>query len=138
MMEISAGGVVFNSNRVLLLLKSNGTWVLPKGHVEKGENFSETALREVKEECGVEAELGEYIDFIEYNYFNFRKMKKSHKTVHWFTMHSNDFYCVPLQKEGFVKAKYVDAEKALDILVHEKEQFIIRKAIEIINTEEDN
>lgn len=137
MKEISAGGVVFNSDKILLLRKFNGGWVLPKGHVKKGETFSETALREVKEESGIKAELGEYIDSIEYQYFNFRRMKKSHKTVHWFTMYSEEMEFIPLEKEGFNEARYVDSKKALNILIHKNEKRIIEKAIEIVNRSDD-
>lgn len=131
MKEISAGGVVFNSDKILLLRKFNGGWVLPKGHVKKGETFSQTALREVREESGIKAELGEYIDKIEYQYYNFRKMKKSSKTVHWFVMYSNDMNLIPLKKEGFNGAQYVEADRALKILIHKNEKMIIKKAIEI-------
>ncbi len=133
MKEISAGGVVFNSRKILLLRKFNGGWVLPKGHVKEGEKYSETALREVKEESGIDARLGKYIDSIEYHYFNFHKMKKSHKTVHWFTMYSTDMDFVPLEEEGFNEARYVDTDKAIQFLIHNNEKTIIRKAIELID-----
>lgn len=135
MREVSAGGVVFNADKILLLRKFNGSWVLPKGHVKYGEHISDTALREVKEEGGVDAVLGEYIDSISYQYFNFRKMRKSHKTVHWFTMFSDNYNCKPLQAEGFNEAKYISYDKALDILLHKNERMIIQKAMEIINRE---
>lgn len=138
MKEISAGGVVFNSKKILLLRKFNGGWVLPKGHVKKGEKFSETALREVKEESGVDAELGEYIDSIEYQYFNFRKMEKSTKTVHWFTMFSDDVQLVPLAKEGFNEARYVDREDAMRYLIHNNEKKIIEKAIKLMDKRGNN
>lgn len=137
MKETSAGGVVFNSDKILLLRKFSGGWVLPKGHVKKGETFSETALREVQEESGIKAELGEYIDSIEYQYYNFRKMKKSSKVVHWFTMYSDDMDFMPLQKEGFNEARYVDLKKALNILIHKNEKMIIKKAVEIKNKSRD-
>lgn len=133
MREISAGGVVFNADKILLLRKFNGSWVLPKGHVKSGEDISQTALREVMEEGGVEATLGEYIDSISYQYYNFRKMRKSHKTVHWFTMYSDNFNCKPLQAEGFNEARYINYNKALSILLHKNERMIIQKALEIIN-----
>jgi len=48
--EISAGGIVFFKNSILMLKKFNGDWVLPKGRVEENESLKETALREVYEE----------------------------------------------------------------------------------------
>ena len=54
----SCGGVVIFRGKVLLLYKNYKNkyegWVLPKGTVEKGEEHNETALREVKEETGLE------------------------------------------------------------------------------------
>lgn len=48
---VSCGGVVICRWKILLLYKNqNGRymgWVLPKGTVEEGETFKETALREV-------------------------------------------------------------------------------------------
>jgi 8-oxo-dGTP pyrophosphatase MutT (NUDIX family) len=38
-----------------------GVWILPKGHVEPGESLHEAALREVREEAGVEGELVELL-----------------------------------------------------------------------------
>ena len=54
----SCGGVVIFRGKVLLLYKNYKNkyegWVLPKGTVEKGEEHNQTALREVKEETGLE------------------------------------------------------------------------------------
>ena len=87
--EKSAGGVVFrriseSANQParieFLIGKHSGyhKWVLPKGLVERGESATETAVREVMEEVGVEAKIvdppsGEAsltpIKTIEYYYF---------------------------------------------------------------------
>jgi 8-oxo-dGTP pyrophosphatase MutT (NUDIX family) len=54
-----AGGVVFRRRRgkaeyLLVEAKDDPTqWVLPKGHIEPGENHRESAVREVHEETGV-------------------------------------------------------------------------------------
>ena len=41
----------------LILLQTNGCWSFPKGHMEAGETETETALRELREETGLTAEL---------------------------------------------------------------------------------
>jgi 8-oxo-dGTP pyrophosphatase MutT (NUDIX family) len=43
-------------------------WILPKGHVEEGENMEETALREVREETGLEAEIVDRLGDVTYWY----------------------------------------------------------------------
>ena len=53
----SCGGVVIFRGKILLLYKNYKNryegWVLPKGTVEEGEEYKQTALREVKEEAGI-------------------------------------------------------------------------------------
>lgn len=54
LVEIPAsGGLVRNNRGEILFIKRMGRWDLPKGKIEKNEKPSETALREVKEECGL-------------------------------------------------------------------------------------
>lgn len=57
----SAGAVLYtveNGQRQYVLVREkNGSYGLPKGHVEPGETLAETALREVREETGVTAVL---------------------------------------------------------------------------------
>ena len=58
---VSCGGVVIYKWKILLLYKNqNGRymgWVLPKGTVEEGETYRQTAFREVKEESGANGEI---------------------------------------------------------------------------------
>jgi 8-oxo-dGTP pyrophosphatase MutT (NUDIX family) len=58
-LEISAGGIVFatagGETYVALVQREDGSWVLPKGHQEvQDKDLSETALREVSEELGID------------------------------------------------------------------------------------
>lgn len=60
--EKSCGAVVYRQGEtgveVLMIKHQNGGhWAFPKGHVEKKETESETALREIKEETGLKVEL---------------------------------------------------------------------------------
>jgi 8-oxo-dGTP pyrophosphatase MutT (NUDIX family) len=58
-----AGGVVFRTGEkeieylIVQAKKDPGQWVLPKGHIEDGEDMKETAVREVREETGVWARV---------------------------------------------------------------------------------
>jgi ATP adenylyltransferase len=53
-----AGAVVLIRDKVALRLASDGTWVLPKGHLEEGETPEQAAVREVDEEMGLTGTLG--------------------------------------------------------------------------------
>ena len=52
----SAGGVVIDHDRVLLIRtrtrRGQSVWTFPKGRIQRGEQFWETALREIREETG--------------------------------------------------------------------------------------
>lgn len=73
--EKSCGAVIFHrgndSTKVLLVKNHNGKyWSFPKGHVEKGETEHETAIREIKEETGLDViiydnyrQISDYIPF---------------------------------------------------------------------------
>ena len=68
----SCGGVVIFRGKILVLYKNYKNkyegWVLPKGTVEAGEEYKETALREVKEETGVSASIIKYIGKSQYSF----------------------------------------------------------------------
>ena len=63
MSVLQAGGLVVRragDNHELLIVSSRrdpSLWVLPKGHIEAGETAEQAALREVREEAGVDGDL---------------------------------------------------------------------------------
>ena len=69
---ISCGGVVIFRGKILLLYKNFKNkyegWVLPKGTVEEGEEFKDTALREVLEESGTRPVIVKYVGKSEYTF----------------------------------------------------------------------
>lgn len=91
-LETSAGGLVVESlidkPRGLLIARLDRRgrliWSFPKGHVELGEGFEQTALREVQEETGVVAEVLESIGKIDFWFM--AEGRRIHKTVHHFLM----------------------------------------------------
>ena len=69
--EPTVGVFIFNPAGELLLLKSHkwpGQYVVPGGHVELGERIEEAAVREVREETGLDAYDLEFILFQEFIY----------------------------------------------------------------------
>lgn len=65
--RIGSWGVITNNRNEILLLRRRGKakWERPGGRVEVGEMISETLIREVREETGLEAELKELVLFQE-------------------------------------------------------------------------
>lgn len=55
--EKSCGTICFNNDKVLMVKHNKGHWAFPKGHVEENETEFETAIRETKEETGLEVEI---------------------------------------------------------------------------------
>lgn len=56
-MEKSCGAIIFNDGKVLVVKQTSGFYGFPKGHVEIGETEKETAIREIKEETGLDINI---------------------------------------------------------------------------------
>ena len=91
---VSAGGVVLAEPRpdapVALVahrsVRGSLQWTLPKGALEEGETVDQTALREVREETGLEVELIGPLDTIDYWFVWAPERTRYHKFVHYFLM----------------------------------------------------
>lgn len=55
---VSAAAIVINENNEILLIKGpRRGWEMPGGQVEEGESLSDAAIRETKEEAGIDIEI---------------------------------------------------------------------------------
>jgi 8-oxo-dGTP pyrophosphatase MutT (NUDIX family) len=94
--QVSAGGVAYRggAGRWEFALILTGTparprWQLPKGLVDEGESPEATAVREVREEAGIETELVAPLERIEYWYVGTERggqRVRYHKFVHFFLL----------------------------------------------------
>ena len=127
---VSCGGVVIHDGKVLLLYKNqNGRymgWVLPKGTVEPGETYQQTALREVKEETNSDAEIVKYIGKTQYTFRGNEGIVS--KTVHWYLMVTDSFDCKPQAEEFFVDAGFYKQHEASYLLKFHDEKQMMRRA----------
>ena len=103
MLIIACGGVVYNTDKQLLMIYRNDKWDLPKGKIEKNEVIIDAAIREVTEETGVGDLMVTKPLNTTYHVFNSKGKFKLKKT-YWFLMKSN--YNAPLvpQEEENIQA----------------------------------
>ncbi len=134
--EVSAGGVVYFGNAILLLKKYNGDWVLPKGKVEEYEDTVDASVREVFEEGGVKADIKRYLGKINYSFKNsWNNNEIVNKTVHWYLMRARNMTCNPQKEEGFIDARFIHIDRVRSLAKYNDEKNIIDEAIkEIKNT----
>ncbi len=133
----SAGGVVFRdtegSLEVLLCGRSSdGLWALPKGTPEPGETLEETALREVREETGVEVAQDGIVGEIKYWFSRPQDGVRYNKTVHHFLLHpiGGD---TSLHDHEFDDVRWFQVQEALKLMTYANEARILRMAIEMID-----
>lgn len=126
----SCGGVVIFRGKILVLYKNIKNkyegWVLPKGTVEAGEEFKETALREVKEETGVDASIIKYVGTSQYS-FNIPD-DIVEKEVHWYLMMADSYYSKPQREEFFMDSGYYKFHEAYHLLKFSNEKQILERA----------
>ncbi|MGN0408734.1 MAG: NUDIX hydrolase [Bacteroides sp.] len=126
----SCGGVVIFRGKILVLYKSYKNkyegWMLPKGTVEEGEEYEETAIREVKEESGVDAQIIRYIGKSSYTFSV--PQDTVDKDVHWYLMMSDSYYSKPQREEFFEDSGYYKYHEAYHLLKYPNEKQILEKA----------
>ena len=131
--EKSCGAIVIyrdgKSYKILLVRNHNGrNYSFPKGHVEKGETEQQTAIREVKEETGLDIEIIDSFREVA-DYCPFGKIKK--RVVFFMAQTFSDR--VTLQEEEIDSYIWVDLFEAHHRCTYDNDLRVIRKAKENLN-----
>jgi 8-oxo-dGTP pyrophosphatase MutT (NUDIX family) len=138
--EVSAGGLVISeSNPGLIALISHRNrgggldWVIPKGHVELGENYLQTAVREIREETGIESKVLEKIGQISYSF----KIGPKHitKTGHHYLLQQTGGELNALNDPTgeVMDVQWFEFGRLEEVLAHENERKIAQRALEILS-----
>jgi 8-oxo-dGTP pyrophosphatase MutT (NUDIX family) len=136
--QVSAGGIAFRwrdakPEVAIVSVKPSLRWQLPKGIVDPGESPEITAVREVREEAGVETILLSLIETIEYWYraVRYGKPVRYHKFVHFYLLEyrSGD---VSDHDNEIAEARWVSFDKAIEMLAFKSERGVMEKAREMI------
>jgi len=125
----SAGGVVHRiiDGRIEIVIvhrRSPVLWALPKGTPDAGETIEETALRETREETGLEVEIVGPLRSI--RYFFVRRTTRFNKTVHFFLMRAIGGSTDAHDAE-FDEVRWVELHEALALLSHATERSVVEE-----------
>jgi 8-oxo-dGTP pyrophosphatase MutT (NUDIX family) len=108
-------------------VKDGTVLALPKGHIEPGESGPETAVREVREEAGIDSTLVEKLDDIRYWYT--RGGARVLKVVSFFLLSYRSGSVRDYQREEVDGAEWVPLEEAPQRLAYPGEKEMARAAL---------
>lgn len=123
--EKSCGCIIIKDNRVLLVYEKNRNfWGFPKGHVEDSESEIETALREVKEEVGLDVEINPNKRYT-LNYIIRDEIDKT-SVFYLATTKSDD---IKMQESEIENVKWCTFEEALNTLTFDNWKEFFREVL---------
>jgi len=139
-LEVSAGGLVQSDSDpelvALISHKNRGgraDWCIPKGHVEAGEDLAQTAIREIGEETGIEAEVVEKLGEFTYSFKIGQQRIK--KTVHHYLLRqTGGELSSEMDPTGeVIEAKWFKLSELESVLAHENERKVAQRALELLS-----
>lgn len=113
--EFSCGAILYTIEdgvrKYVLIMEANGTYGFPKGHRRSGETEIEAALREIKEETGVNATIFPNLK----RTIHYTMPNKNIKEVIYYAAKFENQELIP-EDTGILAAKKFDIESALSMI----------------------
>ena len=133
---VSAGGVVYRRaaagiETVLCGRDNPVRWSLAKGTPDPGETLEQTALREVREETGLETIIEAPLKSIDYWFSDREGAVRYHKTVHFYLMTAVGGH-VELHDPEFDVVEWFPGAEALTRLAYANEAEVLRQAMALL------
>ena len=110
----AAGGVVVDDRGEALLMRRNGRWDLPKGHIEPGESPEVCAAREIAEETGIRAEVVRPLCDTWHAYWFPKTARWELKRTHWFLLRGGEGVPTPQTEEGVEEVVWCSPARAAE------------------------
>ena len=123
----SAGAVVIVDGRCLVLRRGD-EWLLPKGHLEAGERPEDAAVREVREETGLDVRIMGSIGTTRYE-FGAPGPVDHRKRVHWFLAEPVSGAIRP--ERPFSEIAFLDRAAVRAALTHEADRELVDRALAV-------
>lgn len=133
---VSAGGVVFRKSEKGIEVAVCGRttprlWALPKGTPNAGETVEQTALREVREETGLDVVIDAALQSITYWFVRVADGVRCHKTVHFYLMRPVGG-AMDQHDPEFDEVRWFPAQEAVRLLTHANEVKVVEQALELV------
>ena len=131
--EKSCGGLIYREQEgetQLLLIKhrSGGHWSFPKGHMEAGETEMMTALREIREETGLQVFLREgFREAVEYS----PKPNVKKQVIYFIGFTLNESVLHP-QEEEVSEIAWMEIHTAYEMVTFRNDKNLISRAMEYL------
>jgi 8-oxo-dGTP pyrophosphatase MutT (NUDIX family) len=138
--EFSAGGVLVRTVRGRMMVAAirprgrDRVWALPKGRIDEGETAAETAVREVREETGVEGRLVDKLGDVRYVYTaSWKGGERIFKVVSFFLLRAGRGRIDAIDEAMRVEvaeARWLPLDEAQQLLSYGGEREMAAKALE--------
>jgi len=112
----AAGGLVFDINNRMLIIKRLGKYDLPKGKIEMGESCEKAALREIEEECGIHRLKIEKTLKATFHTYRLNDELIIKKTFWFIVSYSGNEAPVPQTEEDITEVFWIDRSERFNIL----------------------
>ncbi|WP_026477978.1 NUDIX domain-containing protein [Alkaliphilus transvaalensis] len=120
-----AGGVVFYANQVFIMKNEKNEWVLPKGVIRNDDLSWEVALKRVKVETGIDAEILASAGGTSYEFFSISRKQPVCNEITWYIMSTTSKHYKVNHELGFKEGGFYPVDKAISMITHSQDRSLV-------------